>query len=120
MQNLGDGKFKLRPLPKSCQVAPINNLIIDDFDQDGSLDVLMVGNDLTAESNYGKFDAFTGVLLKIKENEFEVIPSRASGFYVPNQSNYLSPFTDAKGGKFVIATQNNQEAKVFKISSTQN
>ena len=79
----------------------------------------MVGNDLSAESNYGKLDAFTGLFLKIKGTEFEVIPSRASGFYVPYQSNYLSPFTDAEGGNFIIATQNNQEAKVFKISSAQ-
>jgi len=119
IENLGNGKFKLRALPKSCQVAPINNLLIDDFDQDGSLDVLMVGNDLSAESNYGKLDAFTGIFLKIKGTEFEVIPSRASGFYVPYQSNYLSPFMDAEGGNFIIATQNNQEAKVFKISSGQ-
>lgn len=118
IENLGDGKFKLRALPNSCQVAPINNILIDDFDLDGSMDFLMVGNDLTAESNYGNFDALTGILLKIKGKEIEVVPSRESGFYVPYQSNYLSSFTDANGDKFVLATQNNQKAKVFKYSSS--
>lgn len=116
IENSGEGKFKVRPLPLSCQVAPINDMILDDFDKDGYIDVLMVGNDLTAESNYGKFDAFTGLLLKVKEKEFEVVPSRFSGFYVPYQSNHLTSFKNEKNQKFVIATQNNNEVKVFNLN----
>lgn len=116
IENLGDGKFKVQPLPLACQVAPINDLIVEDFDRDGHEDVLLVGNDLTAESNYGKFDAFTGLFLKIKENKFEVVPSRNSGFYVPLQSNHLATFKDNNGQNFIVATQNNDKVKVFNIN----
>ncbi len=113
IENLGNGKFKLTALPELCQVAPINDILIDDFDQDGKLDALLVGNDFSAESNYGRFDAFTGLFLKGTKNGFEVVPSRESGFYVPNQSNYITKVLDNKGRRLVISTQNNEEVRVF-------
>jgi len=113
IENLGDGSFKLHNLPNALQVSPINDLLIDDFDQDGHLDILAVGNDLSAESNYGQFDAFTGLLIKTKGTDFEVIPSRNSGFNVSGQSNHLIKIKDYQGKILVIATQNNDKIKVF-------
>ena len=115
IENLGNGKFKLTALPKTCQVAPINDVIIDDFNQDGQLDALMVGNDFSAESNYGRFDAFTGLFLKGTENGFEVIPSRESGFYVPYQSNHITEVLDNKGRRLILSTQNNEKVRVFNL-----
>ncbi|MEL6917527.1 MAG: VCBS repeat-containing protein, partial [Bacteroidota bacterium] len=48
VENMGDGKFKLLPLPSACQVAPINDIYVDDFNKDGYVDALLVGNDFTA------------------------------------------------------------------------
>lgn len=113
IENMGGGKFKLIPLPKSCQVSPVNDILIDDFDKDGELDALLVGNDFSAESNYGRFDALTGLFLKGNKGKFKVIPSRESGFYVPYQSNHIIQFSDSKKKKRIIATQNNKDARIF-------
>ncbi len=113
IENLGNGKFKLIPLPKSCQVSPINDILVDDFDHDGMQDAILVGNDFSAESNYGRFDALTGLFLKGNKTGFEVIPSRESGFYVPNQSNHLIKVIDNKGKKLILSTQNNEEVLIF-------
>ena len=115
IENLGEGKFKLTPLPKLCQVSPINDMLIDDYDKDGHPDVLLVGNDFSAESNYGRFDAFTGLLLKRVNNQFEVVPSRKSGFYVPFQSNHIIEVFDNEDKKLILATQNNKEIRIFDI-----
>ncbi len=115
IENLGDGSFKLLALPKSCQVSPINDILIDDFDDDGLLDALLVGNDFYAESNYGRFDALTGLFLKGNKNGFELIPTKESGFYVPDQSNHIIEMLDNKGRRLVIATQNNEKIRVFKL-----
>jgi len=115
IENLGDGKFRVVALPRSCQVAPINDVLIDDFNQDDQLDVLLVGNDFSAESNYGQFDALTGLFLQGTENGFEVIPSRESGFYVPYQSHHITGVVDNKGRKLVLSTQNNEKVCVFKL-----
>ena len=115
IENLGEGKFKIRSLPKSLQVSPINDLLVDDFDHDGQFEFLAVGNDFTTESNYGQFDALTGLLTKTDGKQFEVIPSRNSGFKVEGQSHHIIKITDNNGKKLIIATQNNEPIKVFEI-----
>ncbi|WP_289037336.1 VCBS repeat-containing protein [uncultured Zobellia sp.] len=116
IENLGNGTFKVRPLPESCQLAPINDLEIQDFDKDGNLDALLVGNDFTAESLYGRFDAHIGIFLKGNgSGEFQAIPSKTSGFYVPNQSNSIVQLKDNTEEKLILAGQNNDSIKVFKI-----
>ncbi|MDN3642057.1 VCBS repeat-containing protein [Lutimonas halocynthiae] len=115
IENLGEGNFKIRGLPKSLQVSPINDLLVYDFDQNGQSEFLAVGNDFTAESNYGQFDALTGLLVKTDGKQFEVIPSRTSGFNVQGQSHHMIKITDAKGRNLIIATQNDEPVKVFEI-----
>ena len=113
MENVGDGKFRVRPLPQPCQYAPVNALWVDDFDEDGYLDALLVGNDFSSESNYGRFDALTGGFLKGSPSGFQWVPSKSSGFYVPQQSNRLTVAKDRQGKKLILAGQNNDRVKVF-------
>ena len=77
----------------------------------------MVGNDFSAESNYGRFDALTGIFLKRNKTGFEVVPSRESGFYVPYQSNHIIKIIDNKGREFVLSTQNNEKVLVFNLET---
>ena len=111
--NLGNGKFKLIPLPKECQVAPINAIMIEDLDGDDQLDVLVVGNDNTAETHYGNQDALSGVLMKGNKGFFEVVESNTSGFYVPEQANHFMKINDRNGQELYVATQYNNVTKVF-------
>ena len=115
IENLGEGSFRIKSLPINLQVSPINDLLVDDFDLDGKFEFLAVGNDFTAESNYGQFDALTGLLTKTDGKQFEVIPSRISGFNVQGQSHHIIKITDANGRNLIIATQNNEPVKVFEI-----
>ncbi|CAM4247628.1 VCBS repeat-containing protein [Zobellia nedashkovskayae] len=112
-ENLGKGKFRLSSLPSQCQVAPVQDILIDDFDGDSNLDILIVGNDVTSETLYGNQDALTGLLIKRSDNDFMVVRSKESGFYVPGQSNHLIKGSDRNGKQFLMATQYNEEAKVF-------
>ena len=120
IENLGKGKFKVHSLPAKLQLSPINDLLVDDFDQDGQADILAVGNDFSAESNYGQFDALTGLLIKTNGTDFDIIQSRNSGFNVPGQSNHLIKLTDRQGRALIIATQNDDKIKVFETSSSTN
>ncbi len=113
LENLGEGTFRVRPLPQPCQYAPVNDILVDDFDKDGYLDALLVGNDFSSESNYGRFDAFTGGYLKGSSEGFLWIPSSESGFYVPQQSNELIQVRDREGRTLILAGQNNDRIKVF-------
>lgn len=115
IENLGEGDFKIHQLPLEFQTSPVHDFLIFDFDQDGQTDILAVGNDLTAESNYGQFDALTGLFIKTNGQDFELIPTRESGFNVSGQSKYLIKFIDQHGKTFIIATQNNDKIKLFEL-----
>lgn len=64
LQNNGDGRFELKSLPHKAQVAPVYGILIEDFDDDGNLDVLLAGNNLGTEVGIGRYDASKGILLK--------------------------------------------------------
>ena len=66
LENLGDGTFKISALPLPVQMAPINSMCTLDIDEDGFLDLLLIGNDYGNEIFIGRYDSFNGMLLKGK------------------------------------------------------
>ena len=64
LRNEGEGKFTMIPLPTEAQFSVINGMVVDDFDGDGNLDVLMNGNDYSTSVGIGQYDAFYGLLVK--------------------------------------------------------
>jgi len=103
----------MQALPTLVQVAPVNGMVTDDFNEDGNLDVMMVGNDYGNEVFAGRYDAFTGlVLLGDGKGSFKVINSAKSGFYVNGDAKGLCRLSGSQGDIF-IATQNRDSIKVF-------
>ena len=62
--NDGKGKFTLKPLPVDAQLSPMYGVMVDDFDRDGNLDVMMGGNLYRVKPEVGRYDASYGVFLK--------------------------------------------------------
>jgi enediyne biosynthesis protein E4 len=118
IENLGEGKFKISALPLQVQTAPINGMLVEDFDTDGNLDVLMVGNDFGNEVSVGRLDAFNGLLLKGDGNgKFKPVSLSESAFCVSGDAKGLVRVTNPKGKSLVMATQNRAGIKTFRSSS---
>ena len=80
LQNNGKGQFEVRNLPKEAQIAPIYGIVINDFNRDGKLDVLLSGNNFGAEVGLGRYDASKGTLLWGDGNGgFLPVPPQVSG-----------------------------------------
>jgi hypothetical protein len=76
-----NGNFIIHDLPYMAQLSSINKILVDDFDEDSKLDVLIAGNLYAAEVETPRNDASNGLFLKGMGNgEFESKPARASGF----------------------------------------
>lgn len=119
IENLGNGKFKITALPRMAQIAPVNGLAVDDLNMDGTLDVLMIGNDFGNEVFAGRHDAFTGlVLLGDGKNKFTVITAAESKFYVPGDAKSLVKISGVQNDLYV-ATRNNNTIKAFSITPDQ-
>src|SRR5690606_16458043 len=99
MENLGNGKFKLRSLPQMAQFAPVHAMAVNDFNGDGNLDVLLAGNFYGNRVKFGRIDANSGTLLLGKGNgEFDVEKNN-SGLMVKGEVRDLGTIDHKNKGK---------------------
>ena len=116
LRNDGGGKFTMIPLPKEAQVSMLNGMVVDDFDGDGNLDVLINGNDYGTDVSIGRYDALNGLMLKGDgKGNFKPLSILESGIYIPGNGKALVKFLDNKGNLIVAASQNKDALKVFKL-----
>lgn len=114
VENLGNGKFKLTPLPWQAQVAPVFGILPYDVDADGLMDLLMVGNDYGMELLQGRADAFYGLVLKNNGgNNFSAMDLDRSKFMVPYNARALVRVALAGEKEIILATQNRDDMCVF-------
>jgi len=114
IENLGNGQFKLTELPMQCQFAPIYAMQTLDVDQDGNLDVLMVGNDYGTEVFTSKYDALKGILLKGNgKGDFEFVTYRNSGFFADGDAKALALYQNANQLPQVLVSQNKDKLLNF-------
>ena len=85
-----------------------------DVDDDGNLDLLMVGNDYGMEPYSGRHDAFDGLcLIGDGKGNFSTLPFSKSGFFVKGDGKGLATIHSAKNEDIFIATQNQDSLVVF-------
>jgi hypothetical protein len=116
IENLGNGKFQLHPLPTEAQFSSINDIIIDDFTQDTHLDVLVAGNLYASEIRTPRNDAGYGLLLTGDgKGGFTSISPEESGFFVPYDVKSLASL-QGQTGKLILVGCNNDFLRVFQLN----
>ena len=111
------GKFSTSHLPNEAQIAPINGILCEDFDQDGNKDLLIAGNNFDAEVETPRYDAGTGLVLKGDgHGHFRPVLCTASGFYAPQNIKDVAMLNLAgTQDKLIILAVNDAPLKVFKM-----
>jgi hypothetical protein len=115
--NQVDSKWKLNALPIDAQFAPVFGTLINDYDGDGLEDIILIGNDFSAEEINGQYDAFNGLVLKgdgkggfyKKDNTFKV----------KGDGKGLAEMIVQKNTSLIIAAQNNDQLLSFLNSKKQ-
>lgn len=113
LENLGQGRFRLRSLPREVQIAPVYGLVTGDYNQDGYLDVLAGGNSYAPEVATGRYDAGVGWYLQGNgQGQFQVVPARASGFMAAGDAKGLVQLSRADRQQLVVVSNNNGSLQV--------
>lgn len=114
VENLGNGEFKLHPLPIEAQYGPVYGILQKDLNDDEFIDFLMVGNDFGMEVQQGMADALVGLTM-INEGNGRIrnIPLDESHFFVPGDAKALVSVITSTNNPLIIASQNNDSLKVF-------
>ena len=63
LENQSNRGFIKRELPQEAQYAPVHGIAVEDFNNDGHLDILMAGNNSWTRIKFGRYSANHGVLL---------------------------------------------------------
>jgi len=115
LKNNGKGKFELIPLPDQAQVAPLNGMVVDDFNGDGNLDVALNGNDFGNEVFDGRYDALNGLLLLGDgKGDFRSQTLLQSGIFIPGDGKALVKLKGPGEAYLLAASQNRGPLKLFK------
>jgi len=113
VENLGNGSFRLSTLPNMAQISNINDFLVDDFNGDDNLDILLVGNLFVSEIETPRNDAGTGLLvLGDGKGGFKSVSSTESGFFARGDAKKLIAIK--VGGKLrVLVANNNGRLQTF-------
>ena len=105
--NNGDASFKIKPLPKESQFAPIYAISASDFDKDGVIDLVLGGNLYNVKPEIGSYDASYGQFLKGTGNgDFTVYSMAESGLFLDGEIRDFKIFSHKQNDLLLVSKNN--------------
>ncbi len=118
IENLGDNRFKITPLPTPAQFSPIYGIIVQDFNGVGNLDIILAGNFFGTRVKYGRYDANKGLLLSGNgKGGFEPISTKESGLNIDGEVRDITSIKLADGQQLILFARNDQSVKEYIVKS---
>ena len=116
IENLGEGKFRMKPLPADCQMSAMYASQAIDIDGDGDLDIVMVGNGDINHYQYTPMDGSHGVvLLNDGKGNFNSLTAAESGFLNDDYGRDLKVIHSKDGMPILLVGNNNGPLRFFEI-----
>jgi hypothetical protein len=115
LENNG-GTFTAKPLPKLAQISSINKFVVEDFNSDGNLDVVLAGNLYNPEVETPRNDASFGLYLKGDgKGNFKAITMLESGLRVVGDVRGLE-IISKKGENHILVAKNDDQMQMIKVN----
>lgn len=116
LQNDGNKKLIIKPLPVYAQMSEANGITETDFDKDGKKDIVLAGNFYPFRVSLGPLDAGIGLVLKGNgKGEFSPLPYSKTGLCIRGDVRNLMKIQGAKHTIFVAA-KNNGQVQVVRLN----
>jgi hypothetical protein len=112
--NNKNGTFSKQNLPVEAQFFPVYSFLVDDFNGDNILDILLGGNLYRAKPETGIYACGYGVLLKgTEQGIFEFVPAVRSGLKIVGEIRSLKKIS-VKDKPAILVGKNNDQIEVLK------
>lgn len=111
--NKGKSRFDIKKMPIEAQLFPVNAIDYLDYDKDGDLDLLLAGNDFSAEIESGRLDAGRGLVLEnLGNKKWQSILN--TNLNLKGDVKSMVPIT-IQGEKAWIVGMNSGKTKILKL-----
>jgi hypothetical protein len=111
-----NGKFKVVPLCNQAQMAPVKDVLVRDFNNDGRPDLLLAGNDYGPAVEISRYDAGNGILLLNQGGgNFVYSPNYQNGFWATREARHLGLVRMSGGRSGVVVANNLSQPQLFVI-----
>ena len=115
--NDGNGKFTFSNLPARAQLSCVCGIECKDLNNDGTLDLLLGGNNYEFKPQFSRLDANYGsVLLNDGAGNFSWQDYSDSGYFVKDEIKHMQIFKDASGNTFMITAINDGQPKIHRLN----
>jgi len=112
--NDGQAHFNIRKLPVFAQFSPVRDILAEDMDHNGTIDMVLAGNDYTARPSLGRYDASFGWVMPGKGNHrFSMLRPVESGLKINGDARKICSVQIA-GDEYIIVSVNNGNLQIFK------
>jgi hypothetical protein len=109
--NEGNFSFRFVPFPEQGQLSTVYDLLVEDFDDDGTKDVLIAGNSYDPDVSTGNYDACAGLLLKGDgSGNFSPVSPAKSGIKSNGEVRRIIYLPDKSQ---IVLLRNNRVTEVF-------
>jgi len=113
-----NGTFSASPLPQLAQISSINKFVVDDFNSDGNLDVVLAGNLYNAEVETPRNDSSFGLYLEGDgAGNFKAQTMMESGLKIVGDVRGME-LLSINGQKHILAAKNDAQMQLIKVNST--
>lgn len=120
IENLGNGKFEMRPFPNQAQISNTNSIVVKDVDGDGHKDIILAGNLYPMDVRTVRNDAGIGLLMcGDGQGNFVTVPFSESGLFIPGDVRHVKEIA-VDGATYLIAAKNNDHIQIIKIHEPAN
>lgn len=110
-----NGKFTIRQLPIEAQISSINQILVNDYDKDGFLDMVIAGNLYVSEVETPRNDASHGLFLKGNgKGSFNPVSANNSGMFIPGDVKAMGTILKNGEETYIIAAKNNDYLQFVK------
>ncbi len=113
--NNGTGAFSLVPLPQRVQTSAVFNILVDDINRDGKVDMIASGNFWDIKPDIGRLDAnASSLLLGDGKAGFEFVNSSQSGLDTRGQVRDAT-ILSIKNKKYIVLARNNDTPQFYQV-----
>ncbi|EDP71355.1 ASPIC/UnbV domain protein [Flavobacteriales bacterium ALC-1] len=110
-----DGQFVIHQLPVEAQFSSINQVLVEDYNEDGNLDILIAGNLYVSEIETPRNDAGFGYYFEGNgKGSFKAIPPTQSGVFIKGDIKDLVKIK-VNNQDYIIAAKNNDYLQFIKV-----